>query len=191
MKKLTVVMLVLLVAGTAFAGKTGKPMGPLNLYVYEAGYGQPAGTGLLQNDGDVAFSFDGYTILSDSSLIDVTSTVSSMFGPLTLPLGVKDNAYLDNMNFPGKVGLTFIECGDWVEMNPTADNYSDVTPTAGMLATLQPGDSINLGAAFLGLNQADGTLTYVNSIAGDSMEGQIIVVPEPATMGLLALVDAA
>ena len=179
MKKLTVVMLVLLVAGTAFAGKTGKPMGPLNLYV------DAAGVGLLQNDGEVAFSFDGYTILSDSGLIDVTTTVSTMFGPVALPLGIKDNSYVDMTNFPVKVGLTFVQCGDWVEMNPTATNYSDVTPTVGMLATLAAGDSINLGAAFLGLTQADGTLTYVNSIAGDSMEG--LIIPEPATMSLLAL----
>ena len=179
MKKLTVVMLVLLVAGTAFAGKTGKPMGPLNLYV------DAAGVGLLQNDGEAAFSFDGYTILSDSGLIDVTTLVSTMFGNVTLPLGIKDNSYVDMANFPPTVGLDFTNCGNWVEMNPTANNYSDVCPTTGVVATLQPGASINLGAAFLGLTQLDGTLTYVNSVAGDSMEG--LIIPEPATMSLLAL----
>ncbi|NLF32872.1 MAG: PEP-CTERM sorting domain-containing protein [Planctomycetes bacterium] len=53
-------------------------------------------------------------------------------------------------------------------------------------ATLQPGDSIDLGAAFPGGTQADLTFTYVDSTtAGASYEGAVI--PEPATMSLLGL----
>jgi len=155
-------LIIVAIASSAVAGPhTTNPAGPLNLYIYEAGYGQPEGTGIIQNDGDTAFTFDGYTVDSASDLIDVTTTVTSMFGPLNLPLGIKDNAYLDSAAFPLTVGLSFLQCGDWVEMNPTPENYSDVTPTQGMVATLQPGGQINLGAAFVGLDQADGTFWHL------------------------------
>ena len=176
-------LIIVAIASSAVAGiHTTNPMGPLNLYVYADG------TGIIQNDGDTAFTFDGYTVDSASGLIDVTSTVTSPLGPVTVPLGVKDNAYLDMTNFPASIGLDFMGCGDWVEMNPTAVNYSDVTPTLGMVATLQPGGQINLGAAFVGLDQADGTFWYVDSTnAPDNTAWEGEIIPEPTTMSLLGL----
>jgi len=64
MKKLTVLLLVFLMAGTAMAGiKTTKPLGPLILNVL------PDGTGEIINAGAAPLLFDGYTILSDAGLL--------------------------------------------------------------------------------------------------------------------------
>ena len=165
MKKLTV-LVVLLIAGTAMAGiNTDKPMGPLKLYV------DAAGGGMMTNTGAVPFQFDGYTILSDN-------------GVLGAVVGIFDNTILDMALFPPSIGLTMAQALAWTEMSITATNYSEVTMDVG--ATLLAGASINLGAATMpGLTQLTGTFTYVDSATGGSWEGEII--PEPATMSLLAL----
>lgn len=164
MKKFTVLLLVMMMAGTAIAGiKTTKPLGPLVLNVL------PDGTGEMTNAGAAPFLFDGYTILSDAGLLgDV--------------FGINDNSWADP-SFPATIGLSAQIATAFQEFSVTPNNYSEITMKAG--ATLQPGGIINLGATMLGLTQADGTFTYVDSTSGGSWEGEII--PEPATMSLLGL----
>jgi len=81
------------------------------------------------------------------------------------------------------LGLTIQEATAFQEFSTTAFNYSEVT--MGSPATLQPGVGINLGSGFDLLDNIDGTFTYVNSVTVESYEGFII--PEPATISLLAL----
>ena len=149
----------------AAAPNTTKPNGPLNLYLDDA-----TGVATLCNDGDDPFSFDGYTILSTSGL-------------LPNAIGIFDNALADMVNFPILIGCTVADALGWTEMSVTPNNYSEVT--MGVPATLQPGTCIDLGPGFDGLDNVDGTLTYVNSATQESYEG--LIIPEPATLSLLAL----
>ena len=164
-----VLALVVLVAGTAIAiPNTSKPNGPINLYIDDV-----TGVGTMCNDGLAAFVFDGYTILSTSGLLPDA-------------IGIKDNTIADFMvgDFPPTIGYPDYNLGlEWVEMSATPNNYSEVTMALG--ATLQPGTCINLGSGFDGLDNVDGTFTYVDSASGGSFEG--LIIPEPATMSLLAL----
>ena len=171
MKSTLVVLLVVLVASSAFADigdpgpKTGKPLGSLNIYI------DAMGVATMCNDGDAPFSFDGYTILSDSGVLPADVK------------GIWDNG-LFTPGFPPIVGLTQAECLKWAEMSTTAFNYSEVTMEVKP-ATMIVGGCMNLGSGFDDLDQADGTFTYVDSAAGGSFEG--LIIPEPATLSLLAL----
>lgn len=166
MKTLFAALMIVAVAGSAVAATPG----PLDLIV------AADGTGTMINNGTAAFSFDGYTVLSPGGLLgDV--------------VGIKDNTLADFATglFPPTIGYPDFNLGlSWVEMIATATNYSEVT--MDQVATLQPGGTINLGVAFLGLTQQNGAFTYVDStqpVGQTSYEGQII--PEPATMSLLGL----
>jgi hypothetical protein len=167
MKTLVTALVIVAIATTAFAGKTGKPMGPMDLMVYADG------TAALINNGATPFLFDGYTLVSTAGL-------------LPNAMGIFDNALADMVTFPAKLGMTVPEALGWTEMSATATNYSEVTMGKG--ATLAAGDTIMLGAGFDGYNQDDGIFTYVDSTLPDgqtSFEGRII--PEPTTMSLLGL----
>ena len=167
MKKLIPILLVLSVAGLALAApNTSKPNGPLNIYI------APDGTGTMVNDGAAPFTFDGYSIASEAGLIAAANWN-------TIP----EQAALDPVNFPPRIGMAMLDAFAWAKMAETAYLISEAHLSA--TATLQPDDSIVLGTAlFPGGTQADLTFTYVNSGTLESYEGYI---PEPATMSLLAL----
>ena len=170
MKKLIPILLVLSVAGFAMAApNTSKPNGPLNVYI------APDGTGTMVNDSPVPFTFDGYSIASAGG--NIVATVWD-----TIP----EQAALDPVNFPPRIGMAMLDAFAWAKMAETVYLISEAHLSA--TATLQPSDSIVMGACFPGGTQADLTFTYVNSATQESYEGYI---PEPATMSLLALGAAA
>ncbi len=109
MKKFTVLLLVMMMAGTAIAGiKTTKQLGPLVLNVL------PDGTGEMTNSGAVAFQFDGYTILSDSGLLGAV-------------FGINDNAWALGQPFATMIGLTMQLATAFQEMSTTPNNHSEIT----------------------------------------------------------------
>ena len=171
MKKLTLTLLVLFVAGTAMAGvNTDKDLGPLNLYI------DAAGVGTMVNDGVAAFEFDGYSVASASGALANGNWVS-------MADHAADPAFVARTGQPPVVFPTDLRAAMWATMSDTAALISEAH--LEITATLQPGDSIDLGDAFPDGTQADLTFTYVNSGTLESYEGMVI--PEPATMGLLAL----
>jgi len=169
MKKLTLTLLVLFVAGTAMADT--KPLGPMNLYIDELGVGQ------IVNDGTVPFTFDGYSVASDSGALVNASWKT--IGSQAMTPGFTERTGQP----PIDLGSGDLRAASWSKMSNTplliSEAHLEIT------ATLQPGDFINLGAAFPGGTAEDLTFTYVHSATLESYEG--LVIPEPATMSLLAL----
>ncbi|MFW6154851.1 MAG: PEP-CTERM sorting domain-containing protein [Planctomycetota bacterium] len=167
MKKLTLTLLVLFVAGTAMAAiNTEKPLGPLNLYI------DGDGAGIMVNDGAEAFTFDGYSIASDGGNILPDDWMS-----------IPQNVEAGGLGGGDDIGQTMLDAFSWAEMARTANLVSEAHLSSA--ATLAPLDGIGLGNAFPGGTQDDLTFTYVNSATQESYEGEVI--PEPATMSLLAL----
>jgi len=169
MKTLVTALVMVAVAGSAFAGiNTTKPMGPLDIMIYGDG------TAAMINNSAAAFLFDGWTLESVAGVLPADVQ------------GINDNAWTLGAPFATMLGLTMQTATAFQEMSTTATNYSEVTMNVG--ATLQAGDAINLGGGFGALNQANGTFTYVDStlpVGSTSFEGRII--PEPTTMSLLGL----
>jgi hypothetical protein len=80
--------------------------------------------------------------------------------------------------------MAMLDAFAWAKMAETSNLISEAHLSAA--ATLQVDGSIVLGTAlFPDGTQADLTFTYVNSGTQESYEGAVI--PEPATMSLLAL----
>lgn len=174
MGRFTVVagMMVVLTASAAMAGiKTNKPMGPIVLDIASDG------TGVMTNNGAEPFSFDGYEILSEDGLLGD-------------PFGIIEHVFADGFNgtdtLYAALGMTFVEGLSWSKM--VVNPHRFVEATLYTPATLQPGASIDLGQAFVGFDQADGVFLYYDSrlpTGQNTWEGAII--PEPATLSLLAL----
>lgn len=167
MKTLFAAITIVAVAGSVFACvNTTKPCGPIHL-VCDA-----AGVGVMTNTGGTAFQFDGYTVASAGGLIDNAAWMTFVL-----------NTTADMTNFPPSVGQTVPQAFGWGELANDPALISEAHLTSA--AILQPGGTVNLGAAFPGWSQADLTFTYIDAASGGSWEGP--VTPEPATMSLLAL----
>ncbi|MFW6154457.1 MAG: PEP-CTERM sorting domain-containing protein [Planctomycetota bacterium] len=173
MRTLFAALVIVAVAGSAVAfdgGNTDKPQGPLSLYI------APDGTGTIANDGDTAFTFDGYSIASASGAIVSDNWTS-------IPQIVEDGG----LGGGDDIGMSMLDSFSWAEMARSAELVSEAHLSA--LATVDAGYEFGIGDAFptgtAAELQDDLTFTYVDSSTDGSYEGA--VVPEPATMSLLGL----
>ncbi|MFW6153894.1 MAG: PEP-CTERM sorting domain-containing protein [Planctomycetota bacterium] len=166
MKTGTIALFVLLVASAAVGGiNTDKPLGPLDLYI------EADGMGIMVNNTDAPFSFDGYSVASAAGLID-PDAFYGLGGDPHLPRIPEPWLFPP----PGEpMPLAVLSKTAWMVSEASLTSY----------ITLPADAEIDLGRAFPGGTQADLTFTYVYSASGESYEGRVI--PEPSTLALLGL----
>ena len=153
----TIAIVVALGAGTAIGGvNTNKDIGPLSLYI------DAAGVGTIVNDGAGPFTFDGYSIASAGGNIVPDNWI-------TMADHASDPAFVARTCQPPIVFPSDLRAAMWATLSSTANLISEAH--LEITATLQAGDSIDLGPAFPGGIQADLTFTYVNSGTQESYEG--------------------
>ncbi|NLF32871.1 MAG: PEP-CTERM sorting domain-containing protein [Planctomycetes bacterium] len=170
---LAVVAVVALGVGTTLAGpNTSKPLGPMNLWV------GVDGVGTISNDSGAPFTFDGYSIASAGGFIVPANWI-------TMSLNAADPAFVARTGQPAIVFPVDMRAAMWAKMSDTAHLIAEAH--LEITATLQPGDTINLGPAFNGPTaHEDLTFTYVNSGTLESFEGMVNP-PEPASLALMGL----